>query len=63
MAKLVKYRKPIAYLKQYYNGYFMLERTKEWRAVDCFGNYVTSARTKKECEEVCRRLGYVPKSD
>lgn len=57
------YRKPRAYLKQYYNGYFMLERCKEWRAEDSFGNYVASARTRKECEEKCRRLGYCPETE
>lgn len=58
-----RYRKPRAYLEQYYNGHFMLERTKSWVAKDAFGNYVASAGTRKECEEQCRRMGYCPESD
>ena len=41
----------------------MLERTKSWVARDDFGNYVASARTRKECEAECRRLGYCPERD
>ena len=58
-----RYSKPRVHLEQYYNGYFMLERTKSWVAKDDFGNYVTSARTRKECEAECRRLGYCPERD
>ena len=58
-----RYRKPRVHLEQCYNGYFMLERTKSWVARDDFGNYVTSARTRKECEDKCRRLGYCPERD
>ena len=58
-----RYRKPRAYLRQYYNGHFMLERTKSWVARDAFGNYVASASTRKACEEQCRRMGYCPERD
>lgn len=57
------YRKPRAYLEQVYNGHFMLERTKTWIAKDAFGNYVTSASTRKDCEALCRCMGYCPEKD
>lgn len=41
----------------------MLERTKSWVARDTFGNYVASARTRKQCEEQCRHMGYCPEMD
>lgn len=57
------YRKPRAYLEQAYDGHFLLERTKTRVAKDTFGNYVTSARTRKDCEALCRRKGYCPEKD
>jgi len=50
-------------LEQVFNGHFMLERTKTWIAKDAFGNYVTSASTRKDCEALCRRMGYSPEKD
>ncbi|WP_300346020.1 hypothetical protein [uncultured Oscillibacter sp.] len=54
------HRKPKAYLKQYYNGYFMFERAKVWIATDTFENFIASGRTREECEAECRRKGYRP---
>lgn len=56
-------KKPTAYVKPYYNGCFLLERTISWIATDCFGNNVASASTRKECEAECRRAGYIPVRD
>ncbi len=53
-------RKPIAYIKQFYNGQFMFKPTKIWRAEDTFGNFIASGRTRKECEAQCKRMGYKP---
>lgn len=58
-----RYRKPRVHLEQVYNGHFMLEPLKSWVARDDFGNYVTSARRKKDCEALCRQMGYRPERD
>ena len=52
-----------AYIKPYYNGYFMFERTRTWIARDRFGNQVAGGRTRKECESETRRAGYTPVRD
>lgn len=58
-----RYRKPRVHLEQVYNGHFMLEPLKSWVARDDFGNYVTSARRRKDCEALCRQMGYCPERD
>lgn len=58
-----RYRKPRVHLEQVFNGHFMLEPTKSWVARDDFGNYVTSAKRRKECEALCRQMGYCPERD
>lgn len=55
--------RPTAYLKPYYNGWFMLERTTTWKAVDQWGNTVARGRTRRECEQETRRAGYTPVRD
>ena len=58
-----RYRKPRVHLEQVFNGHFMLEPLKSWVARDDFGNYVTSARRRKDCEALCRQMGYCPERD
>ena len=58
-----RYRKPRVHLEQVLNGHFMLEPLKSWVARDDFGNYVTSARRRKDCEALCRQMGYCPERD
>ena len=58
-----RYRKPRVHLEQVFNGHFMLEPLKSWVARDDFGNYVTSARRRKDCEAMCRQMGYCPERD
>lgn len=59
----ITYRKPTAYMKRVYNGFFMLERTAIWRAEDAHGHHIASAPTRKACERACRDAGYVPVPD
>ena len=58
-----RHRKPRVHLEQVFNGHFMLEPLKSWVARDDFGNYVTSARRRKDCEALCRQMGYCPERD
>ena len=58
-----RYRKPRVHVEQVFNGHFMLEPLKSWVARDDFGNYVTSARRRKDCEALCRQMGYCPERD
>ena len=57
---MARQRKERAYLEFYRTGWFMGEYTYSWIARDYWGNYVASARTRKECEQECRYRGYVP---
>ena len=55
-------RKPRAYLKKVQNGWFMFQPVIEWVAYNAWGNSVAWGHTRKDCEQECRRLGYVPES-
>lgn len=50
-----------AYLTKEIIGHFMFELTVRWIARDYWGNWITSGRTRKECEQNCRDLNYTPK--
>jgi len=42
-------------------GSIMSKRSrKPWIAEDTFGNRIVTGRTRKECEDECRRTGYHP---
>jgi len=53
--------KKSAYLTREMTGHFMLTPTVSWIARDTWGNWITSGRTRKECEQNCRDLNYVPR--
>lgn len=53
-------RKPRAYLEKHKTGYWGFEPIYAWIAYDPWGNYITQARLKKDCERNCREKGYVP---
>jgi len=57
----MKKRKESAYLIKEVTGHFMLEPTIRWIAMDYWGNWITSGRTRKECECNCRDLNYTPR--
>ena len=54
-------RKESAYLKQEVTGWFMFEYTARWVARDSYGNWITSGRTRRECEQNCRCMNYTPR--
>lgn len=54
-------RKESAYLKRESIGWFGFEQVVKWIARDTWGNWVTSGKTRKECEANCRIHGYVPR--
>ncbi len=54
-------RKKSAYLKRESIGWFGFELVVKWIARDTWGNWVTSGKTRKECEANCRMHGYVPR--
>lgn len=53
-------RRPAAYIKPYFNGRFMFERTVTWLAKDRWGNTVARGRTRRKVEQETRRAGYIP---
>ena len=54
-------KKPTAWLKKESIGWFGFEQVVKWIARDTWGNWVTSGKTRKECEANCRTYGYVPR--
>ena len=54
-------KKPTAWLKQEYVGWFGFEPVIKWIARDTWSNWVASGNTRKECEANCRMHGYVPR--
>jgi len=53
-------RKPRAYLTKKTIGHFMYKPVIRWVAYDEWSRFITTGKTKKECEAECRRYGYVP---
>ena len=60
---MARQRKPRAYLRKIRSGYWGFEYSYAWRADDAWGNYITQARTRKECEREVRERGYAPTDD
>lgn len=54
-------KKPTAWLKQEYIGWFGFEPVIKWIARDTWSNWVASGNTRKECEANCRMHDYVPR--
>jgi len=55
--------KPTAYIAPYITGHFMLEPVREWLGKNYWGNTVAWGKTRRECEQECRRAGYIPVRD
>ena len=53
-------KKERAYLKKEFVGRWGFEPVFHWIARDAWDNYITQAKTRRECEAMCRDHGYVP---
>lgn len=53
-------QKPRAYMEHKVTGWIMGLPEVKWIAYDKYGSAITWSDTRKDCENECRRYGYVP---